>query len=330
MWWYYSTGAFGVLVAFIASVMTGLIYYERVAYGHREPEQRTKRALGSFAYLSKGTTHYYLKRATPPRKCNSKSQDNPLVVFLHGMTIASDMWVPLGSLLSENGFDALSLDFYGRGFSDSPLAVYSDKLFVKQVEELLAYLKMQTRQLIVIGFSMGGGVACSLAASPGVQEQVEALVLIDAVGFSVNFPPLSFLLGVPILSEFLLVLLKYAYLFLPQVLRARLNELFPGKFSLLVDKPGFAYSYVSTLQHFPFEGLKQKITHIGERGSPVLLIWGENDPLVPFEPNVTAFRKAIPTAEVQIFNGTHACIFEHPVEVNAAILGFLQKLRTCL
>ena len=40
-----------------------------------------------------------------------------------------------------------------------------------------------------------------------------------------------------------------------------------SRLTILVSKPGFAYSYVSTLQHFPFEGLSEKIKFLGRRQS---------------------------------------------------------------
>lgn len=57
--------------------------------------------------------------------------------------------------------------------------------------------------------------------------------------------------------------------------------------------------------------------------APTLLIWGENDTLVP--PAVgTVLREEIPDSRLLILNGAaHAPMFDRPDEFNAALLTFL-------
>ena len=59
--------------------------------------------------------------------------------------------------------------------------------------------------------------------------------------------------------------------------------------------------------------------------APTLLIWGENDTLVP--PAVgTVLHEEIPDSRLLVLNGAaHVPMFDRPVEFNAALLAFLAR-----
>lgn len=55
------------------------------------------------------------------------------------------------------------LDLYGKGYSEAPKTAFDATLFVVQLALLLQYIRWDAAH--IVGFSMGGGVAASFAAS---------------------------------------------------------------------------------------------------------------------------------------------------------------------
>jgi pimeloyl-ACP methyl ester carboxylesterase len=61
------------------------------------------------------------------------------------------------------------------------------------------------------------------------------------------------------------------------------------------------------------------------RGVPVLLICGEKDPITPLA-HTTVIQSRLPAAELVVVpDSGHLVLLEHPEEVNAALLAFLEK-----
>ena len=56
--------------------------------------------------------------------------------------------------------------------------------------------------------------------------------------------------------------------------------------------------------------------------APTLLVWGENDPLVPPAAG-TVMREEIPDSRLLVLKGAaHVPMFDRPDEFNAALVGF--------
>ena len=87
--------------------------------------------------LSNGFTYY---------KLGNKETNAIPVVLVHGFSVPSYIWDPTFELLSDKGYFVISLDLYGRGFSENVDEIYTDELFANQVIELLQKLpKVSTR-----------------------------------------------------------------------------------------------------------------------------------------------------------------------------------------
>eukprot|EP00746_Dinoflagellata_sp_MGD_P166522 gnl/MRDRNA2_/MRDRNA2_9645_c0_seq1.p2 gnl/MRDRNA2_/MRDRNA2_9645_c0~~gnl/MRDRNA2_/MRDRNA2_9645_c0_seq1.p2 ORF type:complete len:205 (+),score=27.34 gnl/MRDRNA2_/MRDRNA2_9645_c0_seq1:1-615(+) len=70
----------------------------------------------------------------------------------------------MAAVVLNNGLDLLALDLWGHGSSDAPQGVeYNADLFVQQVEEVLAVLRLDKRKLVLHGFSMGCFISVKLA-----------------------------------------------------------------------------------------------------------------------------------------------------------------------
>jgi pimeloyl-ACP methyl ester carboxylesterase len=150
----------------ILSLLLVSIYF--ILYTERkELDEKTRsKSGGQFIQLKHGMTHYEL--AGDPNR--------PLVVLVHGFSTPSYIWDPTFKALSENGFQVLRFDLYGRGLSDRPKVAYDLELFVSQLEDLLAALKIE-RSIHIAGLSMGGPIAAAYVNRH--PDRIRNLTLID-------------------------------------------------------------------------------------------------------------------------------------------------------
>ena len=114
---------------------------------------------------------------------SEKSEESkPTIVLFHGNAFSLDNWKRLGTLneLSKRAYPTYAIDLpLGRGSK-------SDKLSQKQSEnptevaswvgKIFAALDIQDKQLVIIGPSLGGGVALSYAVEN--PSKIGALILI--------------------------------------------------------------------------------------------------------------------------------------------------------
>ncbi len=102
----------------------------------------------------------------------------PKVLCLHGWLDNAASFVPLAPYLQD--FDLLALDFAGHGLSAHRPA-NSHYYFINNLFDVDAAMEaLGWEQCHMIGHSMGGGVASSLAAA--LPERVDRLCLLDSIG----------------------------------------------------------------------------------------------------------------------------------------------------
>ena len=111
--------------------------------------------------------------------------DKPLLILIHGWSTASYVWKGMRPKLREKGYRALSFDLYGRGKSARPNIKHTTDLFVDQLSQLLDALSLNSQPLSVVGYSMGGAIGASFAASR--LGNVKRLLLIAPAGMVVRF-----------------------------------------------------------------------------------------------------------------------------------------------
>ncbi|HEX5483499.1 MAG TPA: alpha/beta hydrolase [Terriglobia bacterium] len=109
----------------------------------------------------------------------------PGVIFLHGFTgdrmESHWMFVKCARALSRAGFASLRFDFYGSGESEGDFSEASFESEISDAFSAVEFLRRQrgvdSRRLALIGLSLGGAIAASIAHRAGAQ----ALVLWAAV-----------------------------------------------------------------------------------------------------------------------------------------------------
>lgn len=105
----------------------------------------------------------------------------PTIVLLHGWGGNCKSFTPIYSAFE--GFNILSLDFWGFGESDEPSSDFTLFSYTDATFELISHLHLS--DCILLGHSFGGRVAIVLAANHS--DIVKGLVLIDAAGLKPRF-----------------------------------------------------------------------------------------------------------------------------------------------
>ena len=269
-------------------------------------------APGSFARLSAGVTHYEL--AGP--------EDGPPVVLVHGFSVPSYIWDPVFEALSAAGFRVLRYDLFGRGFSDRPDARYDRELFDSQLAELVDALAIP-RPLGLAGLSMGGSIAAVFAARR--PEQVSRLALLDPAGLPMPEPLSIKLVKLPVIGDWLMARIGDKVLLgnLARDMKTP-DEAYIEKFKTQMQFKGFKRALLATMRSGVLTDASDAFRAVGRRGIPTLLIWGEEDQVVPFLHNEIV-RQFIPQAEFHaIPEAGHVPHLERPDVVNPILIDFFQ------
>lgn len=307
--------AFGIIVLLAGALVALPLLAPRVETQVMDARAR-ERTDGGYIALSDGVTHYEI--AGP--------EDGAPVVFVHGFSTPYIIWDNNFSALANAGYRAVRYDLFGRGYSDRPTNLdYDDKLFDRQLLELIEHLKLKT-PVTLVGVSMGGVI--SVIFSERHPDLVHALVLVDPAGFPLPLPLTAKLVRLPGVGEYLMRLVG------DKSIRDGMAENFydpsflPGfaeKFEPQLQYEGYQYAILSTLRHMPMQSLESSFKAVGASGKPVLLIWGREDHTVPYETSEKA-KAAIPQAElVTVEEAAHTPNYEKPEIVNAAMLDFLKR-----
>jgi pyruvate dehydrogenase E2 component (dihydrolipoamide acetyltransferase) len=241
------------------------------------------------------------------------------LVFLHGLGGSLSTWqIVLGGLAEQYRVVALDLPGHGASAKADPVEVdYSIPGHSAATAESLNILGL--KNVIIVGHSLGGAIAMSLAAeNPSL---VKALVLIDSAG-----------LGSEIGAELLRLMTGEPG---PETARALL-ELFLSDLKLVnkraiddmaanqLAEGGWAAQQATANAAFP--GGEQTAVAAEQVSQPVLLIWGEDDRVIPVDHALSAVR-SFPDAILAVLPGIgHVPQVEQPEAVTRAIDRFARSL----
>jgi len=257
----------GVLIA-------GLLALPIVLEQRRAPmdEVARRNAPGSFAKLSRGTTHYrWLGSAR-----------GPVAVCVHGLTTPSYVWEPVAQGLGALGFRVLVYDLYGRGYSDRPQGPQDAPFFVAQLADLLEDQGIED-DITLLGYSMGGAISAAFAAT--YPEKLRQLVLIAPAGMGHDLGPIGRIVAHQGLFGKWLMHTLYARSFRQSVEAERhLPTEVPGIVDLQLQElsyRGFVPSVYASLTGVLDENLSNEHMDISRENIPVLAIWGKEDEVIP-------------------------------------------------
>lgn len=224
-------------------------------------------------------------------------RDAPAVVMLHGTGSSLHTFEPWAQLLDGN-YRVIRFDLPGSGLSGpDPTGIYTD---ARSMEILAALLdRLGVERATLVGNSIGGRLAWRFAAAH--PERVDRLVLISPDGFASP----GFAYGrAPEISA-VLWLIRYALpkaLLRPSIAAAygnpdALSEETLERYHALLLAPGNRDALIERLRQTILVDPEPILRNIK---SPVLLLWGDKDGMIPVG-NAADYRRALPDSRLVTF-----------------------------
>ena len=274
-----------------------------------------KSAPGQFVRLSDGYTHYELAGPAGGR----------VVVLAAGATVPYYIWDPTFKALVDAGFRVLRYDYYGRGFSDRPDIPFTQELYVKQLRELLDALHI-TGTFDLGGLSFGGAVITSVAAR--YPDRVRSLVYVDPAFRTPQ--SLTALESMPRVWNVMTAILDergWADGQLGDFLHPERFPDWPDRYRVQLKYRGFRRARLSDLRNNTVVDQRTELEKVGEHSRPVLVVWGKQDPNVPFELSASMMAVMPYARLIAIDQAGHLPQWERPDITQPAILSFLREVQ---
>lgn len=252
---------------------------------------------------------------------------DPSFLLIHGLGDEADSWRKVFPLLMGRG-RVVALDLPGFGRSEHPRRAYTLNFFAETVAALLESLGVA--QAVLVGSSLGAAVALRVAQRRA--DLVARLVLVNGppVRGQLNKMQLMFLL--PGQGEKLYNSFRSSQEAAYQSLRpyyANLDALPPEDRQFLRERvwdrvwsDDQRRAYLSTFRWMAWEHLLGRLgpASLGQVKTPTLLVWGEQDAVIPLEVAKT-LQGWIAGAKLQVIPGCgHLPQQEKPLELARLIL----------
>ncbi len=247
--------------------------------------------------------------------------DGPTLLLIHGMAGSSATWQALVPQLSKK-FRVIAPDLLGHGMSSKPRGDYSLGAFAVFLRDLLDELGVD--RATVIGQSLGGGIAMQFAHQH--RDYCERLALIGSGGLGPDLSPLLRMLSAPGAEFVLPIVAPQPVLNLGDKIGSWLTS--AGIQSPRAGQMWHAYSSLSDAQtrRAFLRTLRSVVDYRGQavsalnklhvaQGLPTVLIWGENDRIIPVA-HAYAAHDAVPGSRLEVLEGVgHFPHVEAPMAV---------------
>jgi pimeloyl-ACP methyl ester carboxylesterase len=228
------------------------------------------------------------------------------VVLLHGIAGTSATWDAVIPRLAEH-YDVLAPDLLGHGESAKPRGDYSLGAYANALRDLLEALGKNRATLV--GHSLGGGIAMQFAYQ--FLGRCERLVLVDSGGLGREVHPLLRAAALPGAELVLPWLSTTTSRGVGALVRGMnrlgiragpdLDETWRSFVSL--REPAARRAFIQTVRGvMDLSGqrvIANERLYLAE-GLPTLIVWGENDPLIPVR-HARASHERIAGSRLEIF-----------------------------
>jgi len=246
--------------------------------------------------------------------------DAQAVILLHGFGSSLETWEPWAAVLDRQ-YRVIRFDLPGFGLTGpDPSGNYTDRRAVLILAALMDQLGIQKADLI--GNSLGGKIAWNFAAA--YPERVNRLVLISPDGFASP----GFEYGVKPKLPAIMRLLPYT---LPRfMLRMnvaiayanpkKLSDATLTRYQDMMLAPGDRRAILERTQQVFLEPPEPRLAKIS---APTLILWGEEDRMIPFS-NSADYMRDIPHAQRVALPGLgHVPFEEDPAASLPPVMAFL-------
>jgi len=242
------------------------------------------------------------------------------ILFIHGLGSSADRWLDIPDALSKY-YHTLAVDLIGFGGSDKPEDInYTIEKFAELILEFINKMGLHDGKITLVGHSLGGYIAVEFAIRN--KKLIDKLVLIDSSGFLKG--------PTPLLEQYLYAAQYTSYDNARNVFEQLVSQ--PWKvlpavinsFIMRINSPGAKYAFESayknsTSTQIDLSSLKS-IEDI-----PTLIIWGNNDRLIPIE-HSEPFKQVLKKHRFEtIEDAGHAPFAEKPAIISELLHTFLSQ-----
>ncbi len=253
------------------------------------------------------------------------------VILLHGFAASLHTWDDLAPLFSPEEYTLHLLDLKGHGGSSRLPGDYSA---LHNARIIAAYIRSHgLTDIILIGHSFGGAVALLTALDC---PDVRRLILIGAPGFPQHIPRFMRLLGLPVIGPLLVNAVPAAMIARAGLERAfhdreRITGRLIERYASGYRRKGAAHALAHTVRQIVPPHAAQITARYAGISIPVLLLWGDQDRVVPRWQGERLQRELRNPRLVIIPDCGHNPHEERPHETFAVIREFLvdNHGRTC-
>ena len=295
-------------------LLLGWALYISANVEQRELDDETRAAMtGKFVRLTDGYTHFELAGPNAART----------VVLAAGFSVPYYIWDPTFNALTAAGFRVLRYDYFGRGYSDRPSIPFTDDMYVRQLDELLKALRIDS-PIDLAGISFGGSLITSFADR--YPDRVRSLIYFDP---SIRKPyDLALVDHVPVMWNYLTTVLEQRYWAEGQLGDFLHPEKFPDwakRYEDQMQYKGFRRARYSELVSNMRVDQTEQLKRVGQHPRPVLVFWGKQDSTVPFEESEWLMNMLPNGRLVAVDESGHLPQWEQPENVHPELVEFLNQ-----
>jgi pimeloyl-ACP methyl ester carboxylesterase len=266
----------------------------------------------------------------------AQAGSGPVLLLIHGMAGNFENWKAVIEPLARH-HTVIAPDLPGHGASAPGAGDYSIGALAAGLRDLLIALGHERATLV--GHSLGGGIAMQFSYQ--FPEITERLVLVSSGGLGSEVSPVLRAAALPGANLFIAATAARASTVGAALARGlaviglRPNtdvaEVARG-YASLAD-PDRRAAFLATVRSVIGTGGQR--VHAGDRlylaeGTPVLIIWGERDPMIPLHHGESA-HEAIPGSRLEVFEGVgHLPQLEAPGRFIAVLERFIAESEPAL
>ncbi len=233
------------------------------------------------------------------------------LLILHGWGASSESWILLQRALSKEGYRVIAIDLPGFGRSNPPATAWGVQDYSNFIEQFVRAIGLQ--QFFLLGHSFGGQIAISFTVQH--QELIKKLILCAPPG--IRRPPGAREKLLSVFSK----MLNAALLVVPSKnLQDRLRAI--------------GYRLIKRSDYFKAEGVMREVMQrviredlfsiFSQVRVPTLIVWGDDDRMVPVEDAYVLVRE-IPHSAVEIIPGAgHSPHLKTPEKLSQLVAKFLK------
>jgi pimeloyl-ACP methyl ester carboxylesterase len=252
------------------------------------------------------------------------------ILLIHGFGMTSFTWRYLSEPLAR-GHRVMLIDL--KGFGESPKPRDDRYTIYDQARLICRFIAdHDLKNLTLVGNSLGGGVALATALylSAHGSERLQKLILIDTIAYAQEMPLFVKVLATPVLGPLVVAtvpknlqvrtIMKLAY-FDDEAVSEEAVE----RYAYVLNQPGAQQALVRTARQIIPPDLDELTARYSEIGSLTLILWGQEDAIVPLDIG-RRLHGAIPNSRLVIFPDTgHIPQEERPQAALAEIEAFIGR-----